>query len=318
MQHREKKSLSYHLYTIYLITRNDLKSIVMPETAFGLFAAMSGPLMTTNAAPGLLTVLGRLPQVFLWNWLNLLIFDIANQRLANSILEDSVNKPWRPIPAKRITPAAARRLLLAAIPIVFGLTLWLGGMEETVAMMVLTWMYNDLAGADENYFIRNIINAFGFMCYSSGAARVACGYGTYTLTTDAYCWIAIIGAIVFTTLQMQDMADQEGDKARNRGTAPLVLGDWTARWTIAVPVSIWSLFCPIFWQLDLFGYVAPVALGLLLAVRVICMRDVQSDKQTWKLWCVWTMSLYLLPLAKDFSIFTRFFEHYLGGSYQER
>ena len=31
-----------------------------------------------------------------------------------------------------------------------------------------------------------------------------------------------------------------GDRARNRRTLPLVLGDWIARWTIAVPVMIWS------------------------------------------------------------------------------
>ena len=278
-----------------------------PETAFAIFSALSGPLMTTNQSPDLLTILGRLPQVILWNWLNLLIFDIANQRLPNSILEDSVNKPWRAIPAKRLTATEARRILLAVIPIVFVATLYLGGMEETVAMMVLTWMYNDLGGADESYIVRNIINAFGFMCYSSGATRVAAGYGQTSLTEVSFQWIAIVGLVVFTTLQMQDMSDQEGDAARGRGTAPLVLGDGVARWTIAVPVMLWSVICPTFWALSWTGFIGPLALGGILAARVLLLRSVPADKITWKLWCYWTISLYLLPLCKDPGIFHRFF-----------
>ena len=135
----------------------------------------------------------------------MLIFDLANQRLPNSIIEDSVNKAWRPIPAGRLSAAQARRLLLGNIPIVFFVTFYIGGMEETVAMFVLTWMYNDLGGADESYVVRNFINCLGFVCYSSGATRVACGYGQFSLNDEAYQWLSIIGGIVFTTLQAQDM-----------------------------------------------------------------------------------------------------------------
>ena len=78
-------------------------------------------------------------------------------------------------------------------------------MEETVAMFVLTWMYNDLGGADESYIVRNFINALGFVCYSSGALRVASGYGQYFLNDESYQWLGIVGGIVFTTLQAQDM-----------------------------------------------------------------------------------------------------------------
>lgn len=306
LQNNNKVPLSYHLHTIWLITLNDLKSIVAPETAFGVFSALAGPLLTSNVCPDLVKILSRLPQILLWNWLNLLVFDIANQRLPNSILEDSVNKPWRAIPSGRLTPAHARRLLLATLPVVFIITLYLGGMEETVAMMVLTWMYNDLGGADESYIVRNIINAFGFMCYSSGSTRVAIGYGEHTLNTTFFYWLAIVGAIVFSTLQMQDMADQEGDAARGRGTLPLVHGDGVARWTIAIPVVSWSFICAIFWNPPLYGYIVPIAIGGTLAIRVLSFRSVTADKVTWKMWCLWTISLYLLPLCKDSSVVQRF------------
>lgn len=198
-------SILHDLHTIWLVTRNDLKSIVFPETAFGICSALSGPNLTSNDSPNAMGVLKRAPLVVLWTWINVLIFDLANQRLPNSVIEDSVNKSWRPIPSGRLTPCQARRLLLVILPIAVLITFYTGGMEETIVMNTLVYMYNDLGGADENFVVRNIINAAGFICYSAGATRVACGHGQCSLNEKAYQWLAIIGGIVFSTLQMQDM-----------------------------------------------------------------------------------------------------------------
>ena len=82
-------------------------------------------------------------------------------------------------------------------------------------------------GADDHYLVRNLINATGFMCYHSGSARVAAH--PYSLnTTMRYQWSFIVGAIIFSTLQMQDMSDQAGDAHRNRGTLPLLWSDAVA------------------------------------------------------------------------------------------
>ncbi|KAE9363384.1 hypothetical protein N431DRAFT_356941 [Stipitochalara longipes BDJ] len=300
----------FHLYTIWLFTLNDLKSIVLPETAFGLFSALSGSQLTTNTSPNLLDVLARLPKVLLWNWLNLLIFDLANQRLPDSIREDLVNKPWRPIPTKRITPEGTRDLLLWTIPCVLLGMLHLGGMQETIAMLVLTWMYNDLGGADNHYLTRNAINALGFMCYSSGSTIVATGYGEWEHNGRMQTWLTIVGGIIFSTLQMQDMADMEGDALRGRKTLPLVWGQGVARWSIAIPVIFWSFLCPHYWEVGPTTYLLPVSVGMLLAVRVLYLRSVDADRRTWKLWCVWTSILYVLPLCKDFGVFERSFGTY--------
>lgn len=56
----------------------------------------------------------------------------------------------------------------------------------------------------------------------------------------------MIGAIIFTTLQTQDMADVHGDAKRGRKTFPLVYGDRAARWSITIPVTVWSLICLLF------------------------------------------------------------------------
>ncbi len=240
----------------------------------------------------------RLPQVILWNWFNLLVFNLANQRLSSSILEDSVNKPWRPLPSKRISGDEARRLLLILIPCGLVLSTFLGGLKETVSMLVLTWMYNDLGGADENYVLRNLINAGGFMCHGSGATTIAAGIGDHELRKEAYIWLAMIGGVIFTTLQVQDMPDMAGDAARGRRTLPLVHGEWIGRCSIAVPVVFWTYVCPAFWQLGYIGHALPTAVGLLVACRILTRRNVAADQITYHIWCLWLTILYILPLCK--------------------
>ena len=297
----------FHLKTLWLFASNDIKSIIGPETAFGIFSALSGPLMTKNSSPNLFVIIGRVPRVVFWLWLNLLLFTISNQSLPGSVKEDSINKPWRPIPSKRISLVNARRLLLAVIPLVFLSTFYLGAVEVSVALMVFTWMYNDLGGADDNFFVRNLLNLFGFVSYSLGATLIASDSKYCSLNVTAYQWLAIVGMIVLTTLQMQDLVDQEGDRARGRMTLPLLVGDWTARCTVAIPVAAWSLICPAFWELGIIGYAGPVAIGSIVVFRVLMTRGLTADQLTWKVWYFWTVSLYALPLCKNSKVMLQVF-----------
>lgn len=66
--------------------------------------------------------------------------------------------------------------------------------------------------------------------------KVVAGYGLHDLNETSTTWLAMIGGIIFTTLQMQDMADVHGDAKRRRKTVPLVYGDLAARYSIAIPV----------------------------------------------------------------------------------
>ena len=298
----KRKSITFHAYTIWLFTYSDIKSVIIPQTLLGLSTALSGSLLTTNNTPHLLGVLAKTPQIALWNWLNLFLFDVDNQMQSDSVLEDSLNKPWRAIPSQRLTAIQARHLLLCLIPTVFAASVYLGGVRESVTLTVGTLMYNDLHGADENFVIRNLLNAFGYICYSSGSMIVAAGYGQHELNDSATWWLAIIGAIIFTTLQMQDMPDVEGDAARDRKTIPLIYGDWAARISIAVPVTAWSFICPTFWRLGIFGYIVPVAAGAVFILRLLILRSTAADAVTWKLWCVWIATIYLLPVFKEHGI----------------
>ncbi|KAL9582283.1 MAG: hypothetical protein Q9203_005559 [Teloschistes exilis] len=182
------------------------------------------------------------------------------------------------------------------MPIVLALNSMFGVWKETTLLFNLTWIYNDLRGGDDNWLVRNLILAFAFFLYNLGSLKVASkktdGVES-ALDTTTYAWTASISAIIFTTMQVQDLKDQEGDRARARHTAPIDLGDSAARWTIAVPILVWSMVCALIWH----SFVLPVMIGLFVTYRVLRKRGVKEDRRSWKLWFLWTAVLYLLPLA---------------------
>lgn len=291
----------FHLRTIWLFTRSDLKTIVFPQTIFGLVVALSGPPLTTNTQTEPFELLENMPKVTVWIWLNLLNEAISNQRLPDSIIEDSINKPWRPMPSKRLTTKGARQLNLLTIPVIMAMSLLFRSYEAAVALIILSHMYNELHGANENWIVRNLLNACGFSSFSIGAATIACGHGKNAITNETYTWIGILAAVIATTIQMQDLPDIEGDRKRGRKTVPLLYGHGLTRWSVAVLVFCWSIACPFYWTSNVVVFAPSVAIGGVIAARVLQMRRCDADEGTWKLWCVWMMVLYMIPLMKRIS-----------------
>ncbi|PYH97895.1 hypothetical protein BO71DRAFT_406542 [Aspergillus ellipticus CBS 707.79] len=297
-------SLASLLKTIWLFTADDFKTFVLPETVFGICAALSGPLLTPNPTPHLVDVLARIPVVILWNWLNLLVFNLSNQRYPSSVAEDQINRPWRPLPAGRISIIQTRHLLLLAIPVVFGLTVYLGAWEETALLYIFNWVYNDIGGGDDGYILRNVLLALAFSQYHKGSLRVGSRAG-FDILPRTWGWIAITSALIGTTMHIQDIKDQEGDRAKGRRTVPLVLGDGLARWSVAVPVVVWSVACPLFWGVGMLGYLLPVGVGGAIAGRILLLRERRADKRTWKMWTAWTAFIWMMPLVRDYSVLVR-------------
>lgn len=111
----------YNLYTLWLFNKSDLKTVILPTATFAfccaLFEITDQP--CSNHHEDLIHLLTRLPHVPVWTWVNLLMETIGNQRLPESILEDSINKPWRPFPSTRLNEGQGRHLLLWMIPPIF-------------------------------------------------------------------------------------------------------------------------------------------------------------------------------------------------------
>lgn len=81
-------------------------------------------------------------------------------------------------------------------------TLTLGGTREAVTLMLGTWMYNDLGEAKNGPFIRNLLNACGYICNSSGSMTVAAEYCEHELSEASAWWVAIVGGVIFTMTHM--------------------------------------------------------------------------------------------------------------------
>ena len=286
------------LWTLWLFSESNFATFVLPNTMFGCFGALSGSILTAQTAGSALDIFKRLPFVILFNWSNVFIFDLANQRHSESIKEDRINKPWRPLVTGRVSAEQTRRLMLVAIPVVFILNFTFGVWRETALLFVLTWVYNDLKGGDE--VIRDLIISIAFALYNHGSLKLAAGVRT-SLNEKGLTWIGIISGVILTTMQVQDLKDQAGDKQRGRRTGPLFLGDKTSRILIAVFTLVWSHYCVFFWGLGLWVYLMTTMLGGSVAFRAVRWRNPLDDDRTWKLWCAWTTALYLLPLVSRIS-----------------
>lgn len=285
-------SLTSVLYTLWLFPRSDIPTMIIPVTLLGTLTAASGQFGISASSS---EVWLRVPQTFTWVWLNVFLFSISNQRSEESILEDSINKPWRPLPAGKLDTSQARQLLLLGIPLVFGLcALCLGAAQETAFCLVLTWMYNDLGGADEHFLLRNLINGVAYFVYGFGALKVAAG--SDEAGAEASLWLLMVACIITTTMQVQDLKDQEGDRARLRSTAPLDLGDGICRSSIAMGVASWSAACLSYWSWSPIGSLVVLGLGSLVVWRVILLRDAVEDALTYRWWSVWLISIFFLPM----------------------
>ena len=290
----------YHLHSLWLFTSSDFKTIIGPSVVFGATNALAGAEYGLKSSDETLSrvVLQRLPLVLLYVWMNLLPFNINNQKSPNAIKEDEINKPWRTLPSGRMTPKQAEALMLILYLLALGIGFVTGGLKQSIALVFLGTWYNDFAGGDSSFLVRNLINALGYICFLSGAMEVAVGY-PLPVKARLIQWFSMIAAIVFSTVQLQDMYDQGGDSMRGRRTVPLVIGDGPARWTTAVLMIFWAYVCPRFWN----SAIAVIALSSLLAGTVIArsllLRTVMDDRLTFKLWNAWMALNFLLPLLSQ-------------------
>jgi hypothetical protein len=108
-----------------------------------------------------------------WTWLHLLHFDIGNQ--CKGILEDTHNKPWRPIPSGRITVHIASRLrwivLVLCLMLSATISWWL--MIPSTLFMLAAYVNNDtfLSG---HWVGKNLMSALGYCILETGATLIMC------------------------------------------------------------------------------------------------------------------------------------------------
>ncbi|KAF5559821.1 transcription activator amyR [Fusarium napiforme] len=288
------KKLAYHFVTLCLFTKSDMPTSTGINTTFAIAGILAGPGTISNAdiewkdmGKGILVAL-------YFTWHLTLCFNLGNQRQPQSVIEDGVNKPWRPIPAGRISPELTHKWQLVSIVTLLALCYTtLGAWQETAFYLFCTWLYNERAWGDKSWWQRALMNACGITTNRVATLRVAVtaiqanSHENFEFTHKGLGWFLMCASLVFTTIQVQDLRDQEGDKLIDRQTFPLILGDAPTRWITAVAVMIWSLVCPLYWGLEFVGCAVPILTGAIVSAHMLICRSRERDQTSFRLVAAW-------------------------------
>jgi 4-hydroxybenzoate polyprenyltransferase len=284
----------YHIYTIYLVCSSNICDIIIPGFIFGAINSHIAPRYSMGPAISANNILASAPFMLLWSVSNLFLFCLHNQRHPETIAEDTLNKPWRPMVTGRMTPQHATRIAYLMHPVCFLIALRIGGF---IPYMILTFFhlwYNELGGAS-NGILKNIHNAVGFSCFYIGPLEVATQHSVIRAGQVIKIWLTVLMAIFATTSHAQDFRDMEGDRAASRRTIPLVFGDIQSRVFIALVVPIWTTVACWLWEVGWIEGVCVTFTGATLVVSLLLCRSRAGDALSWKLWVVWVQALIMLP-----------------------
>jgi len=271
-----------HLYTMFLFTKSDIKTTVVPIT---VLAVASAPL--TNIA--------HLPHTIFWTWFHVLQFDVSNQTLDPE--EDEHNKKDRPLPSKRITYRNAVILRWALVPACWTLSACysLQTMYASMALVALTIIYDELGAHAGHWAVRNLVNALGFVSFEVGASLVA-GNNRHYLDNTARLSVLCSAGIFFSTIQSQDFKDVEGDTLIGRQTIPIVHPKLAAP-TLAMILQAWSVGLSILWHANFVTGIAVNTVALAVGLCFIFSTTCKAYQRSFYLYNVWLSFAHGLPLC---------------------
>ncbi|KAF8988655.1 UbiA prenyltransferase family-domain-containing protein [Cyathus striatus] len=226
-------ALLYHCETVFLFTKSDFKTTVIPVSIFAL-----------GTSPSRGTSYSLLLQSFLWIWLITLQFNIFNQYYG--VEEDRKNKSWRPLPSGRINIETAS-MLRYLVTFVVGCISWTYSRHVFAASMsfsVLIFMYHLLHG-DSNWIMKNVLNGAGYACIAWGSALVASNDRS-ALDPERMFGLSMLVAVIITTIQAQDFQDRDGDRLAGRITMSMI---WpvASRYTLCFILLAWSALLGNYW-----------------------------------------------------------------------
>lgn len=163
-----------------------------------------------------------------------------------------------------------------------------------------TWVYNDLKASYDGWIQRNLIAALAFWVYSRSSLKVAIGGGSSdaVITPIGQLWVLVISEAIMTTTHVQDPKYVLGDKSRGRETAPVLLGERITKWSLAIPIFLWSPICALFWG-EWIASIPAIIIGFCVSYRCIPRSGKDEDKWAWQVWCCWTAFLSLMPLGNE-------------------
>jgi len=262
--------LSNYPKALYLFTRSDLKTIVLPVIVFAYLSA-------SDTSPE------RMLCAVLWTWLHLLQFCVSNQSLNPE--EDTLNKPWRPIPSGVVSVVNARILRWILLPICLSLSISLEAHWQGISLAIAFIVHNELH-LHSHWLLRNACNAWGYASFNAGASAIA---GQSTMSTRTLISFAVNALIIFSTIHAQDFRDEVGDKLMGRRTIPMVWPEGSRVW-ILVMLTAWSV--GLSWACDLaIPFSVPFCCwSLYVGLRFFQKRTVDADRQSLLYYSIWLVA----------------------------
>jgi 4-hydroxybenzoate polyprenyltransferase len=291
------------LYHEYLVTEALLRSNAGTTLGGFLFAILPRlllPPMPLSSAVGLTLKICILSVCFQYS------LDIVNQ--ATGVAEDSINKPYRPIPSGLITIRGAERRWVLAWILFPLLSYLLSG--HHVALWALVWQaevgFCYVWPRPNNPVMRNLFTAVAtFIIISLVNESVVEQHPDRNLHVVLRAALAGWACLV---IQIQEFHDLEGDRLAGKRTLPLVLGEakiWLMRhatcWIFFITHALfllWGLLLAQWstWPRSICAAGAiQIVLGVAVGLRVVWSDSVEIDKDTYYYWLTllfWTMMVY--------------------------
>ena len=180
-----------------------------------------------------------------FNLFYLLPFSVSNQMPKQMILEDKINKPYRPLPSKIITISQAQSRFYIYTIFYVVISWYQNCLFSCVVWMSFMWMYNQ-KNWSRFWFFKNLVMSIGAISLFSGQWSVISMHINNTYKFNTGCtgttsmmgikgatdlnisimrWIFIESFCIGLGISMQDIRDMKGDKMTGRVTLPILLND---------------------------------------------------------------------------------------------
>lgn len=271
--------LGRELHLCWQFISGDLSSAIVPALIFFLAAWQQRGL--GNAGLPL-----ALAQCLLYFWLYLWCFCLANQLVG--VEEDRLNKPHRPLVTGAVSAAGALRRFGVAMALYTIVGLWLGVLPWTLLWQILV-LGNNFGGWTKPWIGKHLVMVLGIVAQLAAAWSIAA-----PLTAVAWQWIGIMAGTHFFLIAVQDLRDIAGDRAGERRTLPLVIGERATRWLLVACFGLQPLvFQGLLVQPAGGGWPAFLCSALLalfswtIALRIILRQSPAADHQTYLLYTYW-------------------------------
>ncbi|KIK52523.1 hypothetical protein GYMLUDRAFT_1028657 [Collybiopsis luxurians FD-317 M1] len=267
------------LYILFLFTYTDFKTIFFPVLAV---AAVLGPVKSNKSVV----------EAALWIWVHLLQCNVSNQR--NSIDEDALNRPWRPLPSGKVSIQQAIILRYIVIWACVACSSLYGVQIVLISLFLtaITIIYDDYGGAT-HWILKNLCAAIGYAIFEVGATVVI--GPSLSLSNTAIQGICYSAIVVLTTIHAQDFSDTAGDATQGRVTLA-IYAPYKSRFALAFFLLFWSLALSLQWHLSNILTVPYVGYALFVGWRYMWYQGASADGKSYVFYNIWLGMTHLLPL----------------------